>query len=324
MDQPGLYECVVTVPGQQLKTINTVSVTRLAAIYRNLSGNKQEVMVTDYLSGKPVDGAIVTYYGGQRRSLQELGTVKTDREGLATLPANSQVLAFQASRPGDTNAMLTNIYPMGSGRRSEKNPVEVSIFTDRGLYRPGQTIFFKGLAYVKDSNDPHAVAGQPFTVTLYDANGKEIAQKKVTTNEFGSFNGEFSLPKQTLSGVFRLSTGQMSVYIHVEEYKRPTFQAYFLPIRRYRFRRFRYHTRQGGYILRRVTAQRRCHLAYYTQALPVVEVFPSERSDTSCGREYHPFRRWDIQRIFPSPKRGGYESIRFRIPDLRGIGYRNR
>ena len=231
MDQPGLYECVVTVPGQQLKTINTVSVTRLAAIYRNLSGNKQEVMVTDYLSGKPVDGAIVTYYGGQRRSLQELGTVKTDREGLATLPANSQVLAFQASRPGDTNAMLTNIYPMGSGRRSEKNPVEVSIFTDRGLYRPGQTIFFKGLAYVKDSNDPHAVAGQPFTVTLYDANGKEIAQKKVTTNEFGSFNGEFSLPKQTLSGVFRLSTGQMSVYIHVEEYKRPTFQAYFLPIK---------------------------------------------------------------------------------------------
>jgi len=231
MDQPGLYECVVTVPGQQLKTINTVSVTRLAAIYRNLSGNKQEVMVTDYLSGKPVEGAIVTYYGGQRRSLQELGTVKTDREGLATLPANSQVLAFQASRPGDTNAMLTNIYPMGSGRRSEKNPVEVSIFTDRGLYRPGQTIFFKGLAYVKDSNDPHAVTGQPFTVTLYDANGKEIAQKKVTTNEFGSFNGEFSLPKQTLSGVFRLSTGQMSVYIHVEEYKRPTFQAYFLPIK---------------------------------------------------------------------------------------------
>ena len=231
MDQPGLYECVVTVPGQQLKTINTVSVTRLAAIYRNLSGNKQEIMVTDYLSGKPVDGAIVTYYGGQRRSLQELGTVKTDREGLATLPANSQVLAFQASRPGDTNAMLTNIYPMGSGRRPEKNPVEVSIFTDRGLYRPGQTIFFKGLAYVKDSNDPHAVAGQTFTVTLYDANGKELAQKKFTTNDFGSFNGEFSIPKQTLSGVFRLSTGQMSVYIHVEEYKRPTFQAYFLPIK---------------------------------------------------------------------------------------------
>lgn len=231
MDQPGLYECVVTVPGQQLKTINTVSVTRLAAIYRNLSGNKQEVMVTDYLSGKPVDGAIVTYYGGQRRNLQELGTVKTDREGLATLPANSQVLAFQASRPGDTNAMLTNIYPMGSGRRPEKNPVEVSIFTDRGLYRPGQTIFFKGLAYVKDSNDPHAVAGQTFTVTLYDANGKELAQKKFTTNDFGSFNGEFSIPKQTLSGVFRLSTGQMSVYIHVEEYKRPTFQAYFLPIK---------------------------------------------------------------------------------------------
>ena len=150
----------------------------MAAIYRNLSGNKQEVMVTDYLSGKPVDGAIVTYYGGQRRSLQELGTVKTDREGLATLPANSQVLAFQASRPGDTNAMLTNIYPMGSGHKPEKNPIEVSIFTDRGALPSGTNHFLQRPRYVKDSNDPHTVAGQPFTVTLYDANGKEITQKK--------------------------------------------------------------------------------------------------------------------------------------------------
>ena len=98
MDQPGLYECVVTVPGQQLKTINTVSVTRLAAIYRNLSGNKQEVMVTDYLSGKPVDGAIVTYYGGQRRSLQELGTVKTDREAW---PRFRRTVKYWRSKPAD-------------------------------------------------------------------------------------------------------------------------------------------------------------------------------------------------------------------------------
>lgn len=231
MDQPGLYECVVTVPGQKLKTVNTVSVTHLAALYRNLPGDKREIMVTDYLSGKPVDGATVTYYGGQRRNLQELGTAKTDREGLATLPVNNQIIAFQASKPGDTSAMLTHIYPMGSGHRPEKNPVEVSVFTDRGLYRPGQTIFFKGLAYVKDTDDPHAAAGQEFTVTLYDTNGKELANKKYTTNDFGSFNGEFSIPKQTLSGVFRLSTGQTSVYINVEEYKRPTFQAHFLPVK---------------------------------------------------------------------------------------------
>ena len=166
MDQPGLYECVVTVPGQQLKTINTVSVTRLAAIYRNLSGNKQEVMVTDYLGGKPVDGAIVTYYGGQRRNLQELGTVKTDREGLATLPANSQVLAFQASRPGRYQRLLTNIYPMGSGRRPKKNPVEISIFTDRGLYRPGQNHFLQRSRLRKRLERPACRSRTDFTVTL--------------------------------------------------------------------------------------------------------------------------------------------------------------
>lgn len=231
LDQPGLYECVVTSPGKKLKVINPVSVSRLAATYRNLGGNKREVMVTDYLSGKPIDDATVTYYGGKRRNLQELGSVRTDREGLASIPANSQVFAFQASRQGDTSGMLTNIYPMGEGRQPVKNPVDVSIFTDRGLYRPGQTIFFKGIAYVKDSNDPHVVSGQTFTVTLYDANGKEVTSKKLTTNDFGSFNGEFTLPKQTLSGMFRLSAGQTNVYINVEEYKRPTFQAYFLPIK---------------------------------------------------------------------------------------------
>ena len=101
MDQPGLYECVVTVPGQQLKTINTVSVTRLAAIYRNLSGNKQEVMVTDYLSGKPVDGAIVTYYGGQRRNLQELGTVKTDREGFGHASGEQSSIGVPSQQTGE-------------------------------------------------------------------------------------------------------------------------------------------------------------------------------------------------------------------------------
>ncbi len=232
MGQPGLYECVVTAPGLTLKTVNPISVSRLAATYRDLPGDKREIRVTDYLSGKPVNDAIVTYYGGKRRDLRELGSVRTDKEGLATLPADSQALAFRAGTVGDTASMLTNIYPKGSSYHgADKNPVEVSLFTDRGLYRPGQTLFFKGIAYVKESNDPHVVAGQRFTVTLYDANGKELANKELTTNDFGSFNGEFSIPKQTLNGTFRLSAGQANAYINVEEYKRPTFQAYLLPIK---------------------------------------------------------------------------------------------
>lgn len=75
------------------------------------------------------------------------------------------------------------------------------------------------------------MTGQSFTVTSYDTNGKEIAQRKVTTNKFGSSNGELSPPKQTLSGVSRLGTEQASVCIHIEECKHPTLQAYFLPVK---------------------------------------------------------------------------------------------
>lgn len=231
LDQPGLYECVVSGTDPKIKTTNTVSVSRLAAIYRNLPGNKQEIMVTDYLTGKPIEDATVTYYEGQRRALQTSGSVKTDREGLATLPANSKIAAFQANRPGDTYGMLTDVYPMGEGRQTDPDKVALSIFTDRGLYRPGQTIYFKGIAYVKETNNPQVVTGQRFTVSLRDVNGKEVSSKTLTTNTFGSFNGEFTIPKQTLSGTFTINTGRTNEYIQVEEYKRPTFQALFLPIK---------------------------------------------------------------------------------------------
>ena len=232
LEQPGLYECVTSAPGQQLRVISTVSVSRLAAVYRGLPGYKQEVLVTDLQSGKPVKDATITYYGGNsRQDLQRLGSIRTDANGLAALPANKQLFAFQATLPGDTSGMLTNLYPVGPEREGDKKPVELSLFTDRGLYRPGQTVYFKGIAYVKESDDPHTVAGQRYTVILYDTNGKEVTKKECETNEFGSFHGEFLLPQQGLSGTFRLQAGRTNSYIKVEEYKRPTFEVEFQPIR---------------------------------------------------------------------------------------------
>lgn len=231
MDKPGLYECVVSVPGKNIKTNNLFSVSRLASLSRQISGGEAEVLVTDYESGKPVTDATVTYYGGKNRNLQALGTVKTDKNGLVSLPPKSNIQAYQAVSPGDTHMLMTTIYPMGTGRITDKNPVDISIFTDRGIYRPGQTIFFKGIAYVKDTDNPHVAEGKTFQVTLRDANNQEVTTKQFTTNKFGSFNGEFSIPKQTLNGTFTLSAGEARVYVRVEEYKRPTFSVELLPLK---------------------------------------------------------------------------------------------
>ena len=75
------------------------------------------------------------------------------------------------------------------------------------------------------------MAGRSYTVTLRDANYKEVASKEFKTDRFGSFNGEFTIPAQTLSGNFTLVTERFRTNIRVEEYKRPTFKVSFLPLK---------------------------------------------------------------------------------------------
>jgi hypothetical protein len=226
---PGLYEYEITSPGLQLRTGNSFSVSRLAAVARTTPQGQTEVLVTDYLSGKPVNNAVVNYYGGSRRTPRQMGMVKTDANGLALIPALESIYACQPTLEGDAMSPLVSLYP---GRKTdEPKPVtEVSLFTDRGIYRPGQTLFFKGIAYVSDRDKPRVAPGSSFEVTLRDAGYKEVSTKSFTTNALGSFSGEFALPARTLTGWFTLSAGNNSVSIKVEEYKRPTFGIDLLPV----------------------------------------------------------------------------------------------
>lgn len=229
-NRPGLYECVISAPGQSANTLKNFqiqsifSVTRLATVHRALPSRPTEVWVTDFESGKPVSEASVTYYTRSTKGLQVLGTIRADKDGLCQLPLEQKIAAYRAVLPGDTSALPTFIYPAGTYQPNEKNPVQLSLFTDRGIYRPGQNVFFKGIAYVEGTDNPHVVPDQDFTVLFRDANGKEIGHKSLKTDAFGSFNGEFTIPRQTLSGNFTLEANQTNLSIRVEEYKRPTFR----------------------------------------------------------------------------------------------------
>ncbi|MGB8195304.1 MAG: alpha-2-macroglobulin family protein, partial [Chitinophagaceae bacterium] len=100
------------------------------------------------------------------------------------------------------------------------------LFTDRSIYRPGQVVYFKGIAITKDpeTRKSKIIAGKKTTVFLYDANTQPIDSMEVTTNEFGSFSGKFRLPQNQLNGQFTIEEkGQVS--FRVEEYKRPKFYA---------------------------------------------------------------------------------------------------
>ncbi|MBP1665130.1 MAG: alpha-2-macroglobulin domain protein, partial [Bacteroidetes bacterium] len=85
-----------------------------------------------------------------------------------------------------------------SGITPENNNIKTALFTDRSLYRPGQTLYFKGIVYLSDKNKQEVITGKAFEVSLFNANGEKVTQKNVTTNEFGSFTGEFVLPETGL------------------------------------------------------------------------------------------------------------------------------
>ena len=85
----------------------------------------------------------------------------------------------------------------------------------RWLSHP-QTISFKGIAYNNNIDNPQVIADKDFTVTLRDANHKEVKQLKLKTDQYGAFYGEFVLPKQTLNGIFTLSSERELVSIGVE------------------------------------------------------------------------------------------------------------
>lgn len=101
------------------------------------------------------------------------------------------------------------------------------LFTDRSIYRPGQTLFFKGIvtSKEKDVSKSGVVPNFKTTIQLKDANGQKSAELTVTTNEFGSYKGSFKLPEGVMNGNFSLYDTATKSYISfsVEEYKRPKF-----------------------------------------------------------------------------------------------------
>src|SRR5690606_35429757 len=108
------------------------------------------------------------------------------------------------------------------------------IFLDRAIYRPGQTVYFKVINTKLFNEKESVAAGVSQKISLHDANGEEITSQNFTTNEFGSYNGNFILPNGKLNGNFSLGIeGNSNAYkpFQVEEYKRPKFEVTFEPVK---------------------------------------------------------------------------------------------
>ena len=202
-----------------------LSVTRFKVLTLRLPGDQYEVVVLDCMSGQPVEGAVVTLYTNDEKKLTEF---TTDSEGKATFPYKREYRYLVATKGDDTAMPLQGIYGGSYNYYTDKKPVNsVKLLTDRSLYRPGQTVYVKGIAYEQELDTANVIVNRTYTLTFTDANRQEVGKKELRTNEFGSFATEFTLPSVCLNGTFTLTTDEGMTTIRVEEYKRPTFDITF-------------------------------------------------------------------------------------------------
>jgi hypothetical protein len=207
---------------------------------QNTSGS-YEVLVRDRITGRPIAGSAITVllnqynYTTRKQEANQHKALITNEQGAAKFDLGNgqgQQLSFVVRKGTDS-------YKSGSNYLYRNYPWETDdiwtntthVFTDRAIYRPGQTVFFKGLVIQRSGAKYRVAADIPASISLRDANYQVLNTDSYNTSEYGSFSGFFELPTGLLPGVYTLQSSNGSVSFRVEEYKRPNFEVNTDPVK---------------------------------------------------------------------------------------------
>ena len=179
--------------------------------------------------GVPIAGATVrAWYQGNQNQRVAMPTTQSDSNGMFRFSAPQQrQLRFHVSHQGHSLSSSNPIHSYKSGK--QKRSEQTRFFTDRTLYRPGQAIQYKGICLTIDpeKDNYETISSRDVTVVFFDVNNKEIERRKHRTNDYGSFSGSVTAPRDRLTGQMYLRVDGMpagQTAIRVEEYKRPKFK----------------------------------------------------------------------------------------------------
>lgn len=231
-------------PGYYLIQLNADTISKpinetvvfVSNLYSTCSNNKT-IIVTDGISGKPASKVRVDFYENESDSLKRVGTRYTDKNGLVET-FDIQARYYHISDKNDIFSPITYLpyFYRPNAIAEDGRHLNIRLFTDRSIYRPGQIVYFSGIVYNDNSEQPHVLSEQKITVQLNDNQRNPVRELTLTSDSLGSFHGSFVLPTQLLTGDFQLTagTGEQEYdirYISVSEYKRPTFKIDFDPIK---------------------------------------------------------------------------------------------
>ena len=210
-------------------------VSNLAVMIQQLPDDRHRYVVVNATDGQPIAGAKIELYN-QRYDFK---TKKDKRIVHARLTTDENGEAYFKNVDGEVLVSTNNdkftpakyIY-LSRTRYYEKKDDETKyqLFTDRAIYRPGQKVHATAISYTVKKGLDASVPGKSMELkfVLSDANWKQVAEQKVTTDEYGTASVDFELPKEGKTGQYSISVnGTASEYFRVEEYKRPTFEITF-------------------------------------------------------------------------------------------------
>lgn len=213
----------------------------LSAVHRtNPTTGATTLLLLDRQTGAPLAGVQnqprFNFYNREKsRDDSRLGAVAaTAATGEVELPAaarqasaaqgNEQLREVRSWLGRDTLLTTVNSYYFPGQENADAQPQRRTfLFTDRAIYRPGQTVYFKGILTQQQRGQASLLTGQPVSVRLLDVNGQTVQTLPFTTSEFGSFHGSLVLPTGLLNGEMQLQADDGSLAFAVEDYKRPTF-----------------------------------------------------------------------------------------------------
>lgn len=210
-------------------------VSNLAVMIQQLPDDRHRYVVVNATDGQPVPGAKIVLYDrnyddktGKWKRLVH-ARLTTDENGEAYFKnVDGNVLI---STSNDKFAPAKDIY-LSRARYYEKKDDEVKyqLFTDRAIYRPGQKVHATAVSYIVKKGLDASVPGKSMELKfiLRDANWKQVAEQKATTDEYGTASVDFELPQGGQTGMYHVSVNnRANSSFRVEEYKRPTFEITF-------------------------------------------------------------------------------------------------
>lgn len=218
---------------------SSIQVTNLALI-ETRTPDSYKYQTIDRTNGKPKENTNLKFtYRINYNGPKQTKNLTTDSHGLVKIPLTKQRWSdvhIEAKNTED-KAYFGEFYVNEKYKRNAPSITNSCfLFTDRSIYRPGQPLYFKGIALQKEKDKSILLIDTNVTVTLRDANYQEVKKLEYKTNEYGSFSGEFILPSNGLTGNFSIYVKSSKINLNgstnfsVEEYKRPKFETSFNPI----------------------------------------------------------------------------------------------